>query len=84
MAKLRPEEIAFNDKVAQRIKDLRVKVNPNQKKFSESHDIDRQIVSRWESTTDERGVSIHTINRFCKMINITLKEFFDSEHFTKE
>lgn len=81
MSKLKPEDIAFNKQIALRIKELRVKHNPNQSKFAETHFIDRQMISRWESTNDQRGVSIHTIHRFCNMINISLKEFFDSDVF---
>ena len=81
MAKLKPEDIALNNKIALRIKELRMQVNSSQTKFAECHLIDRQLLSRWESTNDERGVSIHTINRFCKMININLDQFFDSPIF---
>ena len=77
MAKLKPEDIAFNKKIALRIKELRVKVNSNQSKFAEAHFIDRQIISRWENPNDNRGISIHTIRRFCNLVDITLKEFFD-------
>ncbi len=81
MAKLKPEDIAFNKKTALRIKELRLRANLSQSKFAETHFIDRQMISRWENINDQRGVSIHTINRFCKMINISLKEFFDSDAF---
>ena len=81
MAKLKPEDIALSNKIAVRIKELRMKANPSQSKFAESHFIDRQLVSRWENTNDQRGVSIHTISRFCKLIEITLPDFFDSNLF---
>lgn len=81
MAKLKQEDIALNNSISLRIKELRIKSNPNQSNFAETHFIDRQLVSRWENTNDKRGVSIHTINRFCGMIGITLTDFFDSDHF---
>ncbi|OBX24469.1 helix-turn-helix protein [Gelidibacter algens] len=81
MAKLKPEDIALNENIALRIKELRVKANSNQSKFAECHFVDRQLVSRWENTNDKRGVSIHTVNRFCKLVGITLTEFFDSYLF---
>ena len=81
MAHLKPEDIVLNLRIAMRIKELRIKVEPNQSKFAETNLIDRQLLSRWENINDNRGVSIHTISRFCKMINITLKQFFDSELF---
>ncbi len=81
MAKLGKEDIELNRKIAVRVKELRVCINQNQSKFAETYFIDRQLINRWESTTDNRGISIHTINRFCSMIDISLKEFFESEIF---
>ncbi len=71
----------LNDKISKRIKSLREKVEPIQSKFADNNMLDRQIISRWESTTDKRGLSIHTISKFCKMINISLQDFFDDELF---
>lgn len=71
----------LNDKIANRIKYLRERIEPVQSKFADDNMIDRQIVSRWESTKDKRGLSIHTIDKFCKMINISLKDFFDDKVF---
>lgn len=71
----------LNDKISKRIKSLREKVEPIQSKFADDNMIDRQIVSRWESTTNKRGISIHSINKFCKMIKISLLEFFNDELF---
>ncbi len=71
----------LNDKIAIRIKFLREQIEPIQSKFADNNMIDRQILSRWESTTDKRGLSIHTISKFCKMINISLQDFFDDELF---
>lgn len=73
----------LNDKIANRIKYLRERIEPVQSKFADDNMIDRQIVSRWESTKDKRGLSIHTIDKFCKMINISLKDFFDDKVFEK-
>ena len=84
MAKQKPSDIALDIKIAVRIKDLRKEINPNQKQFAEEHGMDRQLLHRWESTTGSRGVSIHTINRFCEMIHIGLKDFFDSDLFSPE
>lgn len=71
----------LNDKIAIRIKFLREQIEPVQSKFADDNMIDRQIVSRWESTTDKRGLSIHTISKFCKMIDISLRDFFDYKIF---
>lgn len=75
------EEHKLNKKVSLRIKELREKREPVQSKFAKDHFIDRQLLSRWENTNDDRGISIHTILKFCKMINITLQEFFDDKTF---
>ena len=82
MGKLKPEDIALNKKIASRIKELRSAKEPNQKKFAENNDVERQTLNRWESINDKRGVSIHTVQKFCKMINIELKDFFDSKKFS--
>lgn len=84
MGKLKPEDIALNNKIAHRIKELRVKADPNQKRFAENNDLERQTLNRWESVNDNRGVSIHTISKFCRMVNISLKDFFASDLFKNQ
>ncbi|MBF4487752.1 helix-turn-helix transcriptional regulator [Flavobacterium sp. CSZ] len=81
MAELSKEDIIFKNKIARRIKTLRLLTGLNQTKFAEKHDIERQTISRWESQKTKRGVSIHTVRKFCKMINISLSDFFDSSEF---
>ena len=77
MGKLTNEDIILKNKIAERIKFLRTRTGLTQSEFTQKYDIDRQILSRWESTNSSRGVSIYTIRRFCNMIGITLSEFFD-------
>ena len=81
MGKLKPEDIALNNKIAHRIKELRIQADPNQKRFAENNDLERQTLNRWESVNDNRGVSIHTINRFCKIF--TTHKFFYFTSFFK-
>lgn len=81
MAQLSTEDIIFKNKIAQRIETLRLQTGMNQTKFAEKHDIERQTISRWESQKTKRGVSIHTVRKFCKMLNITLSDFFDFSEF---
>lgn len=81
MAEMTKEDIELKIKIAGRIKFLRSKTGLSQTDFAQKHDIDRQIINRWESTKNKRGVTIYTIKKFCKMVDITLKEFFDSENF---
>ena len=83
MAKAGIEEKILNKKISLRIKELREEIEPIQSKFATEHLIDRQLLNRWESTTDNRGITIHTVLKFCKMINIGLKEFFDSKLFSE-
>ncbi|WP_374173171.1 helix-turn-helix domain-containing protein [Flavobacterium tructae] len=81
MAELSKEDIIFKNKMAQRIETLRLKTGLTQSKFAEKHDIERQTISRWESQRTKRGVTIHTVRKFCNMINISLSDFFDSSEF---
>lgn len=81
MAELTEEDIKLKNKIAERIKFLRIKTGLSQTDFAKKYDIDRQIINRWESVKNKR-VTIYTVQKFCNMIGITLKEFFDSETFT--
>jgi transcriptional regulator with XRE-family HTH domain len=81
MSKAKKEDLIFNKKVARRLKELRVNSNPIQSQFAKENLVDRQLLNRWENENNERGISIHTIRRFCKMIDIPLKKFFDDKIF---
>ena len=81
MAKLKPEDVLLNERISQRIKELRIAENINQSEFAHFHCIDRQTLHRWENGGKKRGVSIHSIRKFCQMIGISLKDFFDSPIF---
>ncbi|MBC5836709.1 helix-turn-helix domain-containing protein [Flavobacterium muglaense] len=76
MAELEKDDIILKNKIADRIQSLRIKTGLTQSEFAQKHDIDRQIINRWESN-NKRGVTIYTINKFCNMLGITLKDFFD-------
>ena len=77
MAELDKEDIILKNKIAERIQFLRIKTGLSQSEFAQKNDIDRQIINRWESTKNKRGITIYTINKFCNMTGITLKEFFE-------
>ena len=81
MAEMTKEDIELKIKIAERIEFLRVKTGLSQTDFAKKYDIDRQIINRWESTKNKRGVTIYTIKKFCNMVDITLKDFFDHENF---
>jgi len=77
MAELDKEDVLLKNQIAERVQFLRNKTGLSQSDFAKKHDIDRQIINRWESKTNKRGITVYTIKRFCNMIGITLKEFFD-------
>lgn len=79
MGKLSKEDIILKNKIAERIRFLRLKTGLTQSEFAQKYEIDRQILSRWESKNNSRGVTIYTIQKFCSMIGIKLNEFFDFE-----
>ncbi|MUV04607.1 helix-turn-helix domain-containing protein [Flavobacterium rakeshii] len=81
MAKLTKEDIKLKNAIAQRIEALREDTGLSQSEFAKEHAIDRQAINRWEDREGERGISIYTIRRFCKMVGITLTQFFDSPLF---
>lgn len=82
MAELTKEDTILQKKISERIEFLRMKTGLSQSDFAKKHDIDRQVINRWESTKNKRGVTVYSINKFCDMINITLKDFFDSDTFS--
>ncbi|WP_188050786.1 helix-turn-helix transcriptional regulator [Flavobacterium sp. GP15] len=82
MAELTKEDIVLQKKISERMEFLRNKTGLSQSDFAKEHDIDRQVINRWESTKNKRGVTIYSINKFCDMINITIKDFFDDDTFS--
>ncbi|RYE58394.1 MAG: XRE family transcriptional regulator [Sphingobacteriales bacterium] len=84
MAERTEEDIILKNKIVDRIVSYRLRTGLSQADFAKKHNIDRQVVNRWESKKSERGVTIYTIQRFCYMIGITLKEFFDCDTFSKD
>lgn len=93
MAELSSEHIILANKIAQRIRDLRIqKCGDKQKDFIEKYNVEKQVISRWEAqikidpkTGDRigknRGVTIYTVEKFCNLIGITLSEFFNDSLF---
>lgn len=91
MAKLSKEDIQLANKIADRIKKLRISnTGEIQIDFVKKYNIDKQLISRWEShvkidqnsgKTKGRGLTIYTIEKFCKLIDISLSEFFDDNIF---
>lgn len=81
MSKLTNEDIELRNKITQRLINLRESTGLSQSDFAKLHDLDRQQVNRWESYESERGVTIYTIKRFCKLLKITLQDFFNDPLF---
>ncbi len=81
MSKLSKDDIELRNMITQRLINLRKSTGLSQSEFAKLHEIDRQQVNRWESFESERGVTIYTIKRFCTLVQITLKEFFDDPLF---
>lgn len=77
MAGLNEEDILLKNKISDRIKFLRVNSGLSQSEFAKKYEIDRQILNRWESKSNKRGVTIYTIAKFCGLLGISLKDFFD-------
>lgn len=81
MSKLTEDDIILRNKITQRLINLRESTGLTQSEFARMYEIDRQQINRWESFESERGVTIYTINRFCRILKISLKEFFDDSIF---
>ncbi|MFI2744507.1 XRE family transcriptional regulator [Zhouia sp. PK063] len=91
MAELSKENIILANKIATRIKNLREETTgPKQMDFVRKYNIEKQTLSRWESQIkinkktgkkSGRGITIYTVEEFCKIIGITLKDFFDDDLF---
>lgn len=77
MAGLNEEDVVLKNKIADRIKFLRANTGLSQSEFAKKYEIDRQIINRWESKNNNRGLAIYTIAKFCTLIGISLKDFFD-------
>jgi len=81
MAELTKDDVLLQKKIAERIQFLRLKTGLSQSDFAQKFHIDRQVINRWESQTNKRGVTVYSLNKFCGMLNITLKDFFDDDSF---
>lgn len=79
MGNLTGEDTILKNKIAERIRFLRMETGLSQSEFAQKHEIDRQILNRWESSKNQRGITIYTIKRFCDMLGMSLKDFFDFE-----
>lgn len=80
-AKLDDQDLQLKEAIAKRIKELRKSSGKKQNHFAnENLDTDKQMLQRLESG---RGASIYSIYKFCKAIDLSLKDFFDSPIFDR-
>jgi len=84
MPKLSEEDKILRNKIIARIVELRGKKTPKQSEFANEIGLDKQQLNSWESFSNNRGISIYSINKICKGLNKSLKEFFDSSIFNDE
>ncbi|MCV9926286.1 helix-turn-helix transcriptional regulator [Flavobacterium sp. LS1R49] len=84
MGKLRVEDIILRDQIKLRLKELREKSSQNKSDLSKDVEIDRQNFQAWEKLEIDRGMSIYSVSRVCKVLGITLKDFFDSNIFNEK
>lgn len=83
MAKLTDLDKALRAKIILRVKELRKQYEDNQSKFAGELGLDKQLLNSWESVSNNRGISIYSLNKICKGLNISLKDFFDSPIFNE-
>lgn len=82
MAKLKPEDALLNAQMSQRVKELRTALYESPSEFTAKYILDRQTLHRWENPK-QQGPSIHSVRKFCDLIGISLKDFFDSDLFNE-
>jgi transcriptional regulator with XRE-family HTH domain len=68
-------------KIGQRIKTLREKVQMSQKDLAYSADLDRSYIASVEN--GNRNISIVNIEKIATALEVTLKEFFNDNEFSK-
>lgn len=81
MAKLTEEDNKLKSKIKIRLNTLLAEKGWNQSAYAVESETDRQSVNRWVNDKNDRGISIYTINKFCKIIDVTLDYFFDDPIF---
>ncbi len=81
MAKLREEDEVLKRNIKQRLFQLRAKLGESKSDISKNIEVDRQNFQPWENLKSDRGITIYSLNRICKALGISLKDFFDDELF---
>ena len=68
----------MNEKVAQRIKELRLKTGLSQEGLSYLAELDRKYIGIIEK--GNTNISIQVLSQICEVLDVSLSEFF--EHFS--
>ena len=72
MAVLDEDDIILKKQITSRIKEIREAAGLSQTQLAALMLIDRQTIFKWE----QDGISIYSISKVCKALNISLSEFF--------
>ncbi len=70
----------LKEKIGERITELRKAKNLSQQKFAYEADLERSFLSHIEK--GRKNISVDTLQRILEGLEITIKDFFDSEIFT--
>ncbi|WP_442845028.1 hypothetical protein [Leeuwenhoekiella sp. H156] len=81
MPQLSEEDKILKKNIRERINQLLDVYFESQTDASKNLDIDRQNFNAWINPKSNRGPTIYSINKFCKTVDISLSEFFDSPIF---
>ena len=69
----------IKDKIATRLKDLRIKSNLSQEELACLAKLDRTYITYLE--TGKKNVTVNTLYKITNALNISLKDFFDFDNF---
>ncbi|MBO9564892.1 MAG: helix-turn-helix transcriptional regulator [Niastella sp.] len=72
------DDLRLRKQISARLKALRESTGKNKVDFAYELGIDKQALYRLEKG---EGATIYTINKYCKYLEMTLSEFFDSPLF---
>ena len=71
----------LQEKIGERITDLRKQKKLSQQKFSYEADIERSFLTHIEK--GRKNISVGTLQKITDALNISIKEFFDTKDFIK-
>lgn len=72
--------MAITNKIGERIRELRSRIEISQESLAHLADLDRTYVNSVEN--GKRNISIENIQKIAKALDISIKDFFDDEKFS--